>query len=292
MTGDTMTWCDPHLHFFALEQGDYHWLQANHPPFWPDKADIAQPFLPEHIVQDHHPCRFVHIEAGFDNAAPWREVAWLEAHVDTLKQHGADIDFRTIACCDLTLPLSTCNAQLEQLIAYNSVVGVRHILDDAAEHLLQQPSVRDNLASVWGHNLIFELQCDCGDQRVVDALVSLLDGSTNGKLVINHCGGSAFADNRATEQQWQQLARLAQYPHIYIKASGWEMVDRGFSWNKVEQVVKRLVGIWGEDRVMLASNAPLLHWRMGYHEYWDTLVKRNGIHPKLLAENAFDIYFK
>jgi predicted TIM-barrel fold metal-dependent hydrolase len=69
------------------------------------------------------------------------------------------------------------------------------------------------------------------------------------------------------------------------------MVDRGFSWNKVEQVVKRLVGMWGEDRVMLASNAPLLNWRMGYHEYWDTLVVQFSSNTKLLSENAFRAYF-
>ena len=86
---------DPHVHLFDIAQGDYHWLKPDNSPFWSDKAlinktcvegDLA--FIFETDLKSEPVfsselelvlASFVHIEAGFDNKRPWRELNNLEA---------------------------------------------------------------------------------------------------------------------------------------------------------------------------------------------------------------------
>ena len=117
---------DPHLHLFNLKQGDYQWLKAENPPFWSDKKIINHSFT-EKDLQLSSPFElagFVHIEAGFDNQQPWREIAWLEK--------TCSLPFRSIAGINLLLPSNEFQQTLDKLSKYQSVIGVREILDENA----------------------------------------------------------------------------------------------------------------------------------------------------------------
>lgn len=285
---------DPHLHFFALEQGEYHWLRAGSAPFWPDKAQIAKPFTVTELATAVAATpvalgayRFVHIEAGYNNAQPEKEIAWLVSHMS-----DTGIDFRAIACCDLLLSPESFQLQIQLLQEYACVVGVRYILDEHALDVLLRPKVHANLAWLAMQGLIFECQCDCSDPQVVAQISAFLSAYPQAKWVINHCGGSAFSSDRATDEQWATLAKLASFPHVYIKASGWEMSDRDFTLQHVERTVSKLLDIWGAERVMLASNAPLLHWRMKYTEYVESMCELFEDFPAVLGANAMQVYFK
>ena len=72
---------DPHVHLFDLSQGDYHWLRRKGAPFWPQKQAITRNFKQQdlHLKEPLQHCGAVHIEAGFDNAEPARELQWLAA---------------------------------------------------------------------------------------------------------------------------------------------------------------------------------------------------------------------
>ena len=122
---------DPHLHLFDLNKGQYHWLKAENPPFWPDKSVIAKNFREQNLklAPPLNLAGFVHIEAGFDNQQPWREIAWLEQNCQS--------NFRSVASLDITLMPEIFSQQLDKLLAYKSVVGIRHILDDEALSILE-----------------------------------------------------------------------------------------------------------------------------------------------------------
>ena len=115
---------DPHLHLFDLSQGQYRWLRAGNPPNWPDKHLIQRNFADGDLELNGEIelAGFVHIEAGFDNEASWREIEWLENSVKK--------PFRSIACVDLTWPVEDFQVAISKLQQYSSFVGVRHILDD------------------------------------------------------------------------------------------------------------------------------------------------------------------
>jgi predicted TIM-barrel fold metal-dependent hydrolase len=268
---------DPHLHLFNLELGDYHWLNANNPPFWPDKNLINQSFIEQDILL-HTPLTlsgFIHIEAGFDNNQPWREIDWLEQHCQK--------PFSSIAAVDLTTSTEGFSNQIKRLLDYHSTVGVRHILDEQALTLLTNKQVQQNFTLLDKYGLIFEVQMPLTDHATVNALCKVISDNTNSTFIINHSGLPPQNIQTIEWQRWQSnLLKIALYPHTAIKCSGWEMVDRQYrqntefsktqpQWLDINLTV--CFNTFGEDRMMLASNFPLcLFSHKNYQQYWLDLL--------------------
>ena len=277
---------DPHLHLFDLSQGQYGWLKPECAPFWPDKHVIARNFSTADLTlsPEFELAGFVHIEAGFNNEQPWQELAWLERCV---KQ-----PFRTIGSVDLTANTSKFIEQLNQLAQFKSLVGVRHILDQQASALLSSPQVITNLAYLSNQDLIFEAQLDGSDTLGITALVMIAQQFPELTIIINH---AAFAPiNRADYQIWQHnIKALSPAMNIYIKASGWEMVDRQVESSVVESAITFLLEQFGVERVMLASNFPLCLFSKSYHQVWDFYTSLNisdDITNAITYQNAAIIY--
>jgi L-fuconolactonase len=77
---------DPHLHFFNLLEGQYTWLQGANPPAWSNLDKIKQPISVAELIKstDFELVGLVHIEAGFDNNQPVKELNWLAKHIKTI----------------------------------------------------------------------------------------------------------------------------------------------------------------------------------------------------------------
>ncbi|MCL2915417.1 amidohydrolase family protein [Shewanella corallii] len=275
---------DPHLHLFDLRLGRYDWLKPNFPPNWPDKHLICRDFASEDLTLPSpiQLAGFVHLEAGFDNSHPWREIEWLESSVN--------LPFRSVAFADLTLPAAEFDALLHTLTQYSSVVGIRHILDEQAQALLSNPQVIRNLKQLAAKELHFEVQLSGGDLQAINHLVQIADENPSLVLVINH---AAFPspDNW---QHWLQATELmAACSNIVIKASGWEMTDRQYELTFAVQVMNQLIACFGKQRVMLASNFPLCLLSKDYDELWQEYTMLSVDADTLAAlvhDNAKRIY--
>lgn len=271
---------DPHLHFLELTQGQYHWLNDNVAPFWPDKIKIRKNFNEKALSlnQDITLSGFVHIEAGFDNLQPWREIAWLESR--------CTLPFKAVAGIDLTLNEDDFILQIKQLLTYQSVVGCRHILDEQAYDLLSQDSVRHNLAYLASNELSFDLQMSLNDKPAIDLLVNILKTLPTLRLIINHAGWPPIMASsiEPEEQQWQSgLAALSQFKYCAIKCSGWEMIDRHYQEEWPQQIINQCLMVFGDKRVMLASNFPLLLLKQDYHTLWQHYLKLHLTDKQLTA---------
>ena len=143
---------DPHIHLFDLAKGDYHWLKASTPPLWSDKAIINKNFSESDLQLNSNAelAGFVHIEAGFNNNEPWREIQWLESVCQKR--------FRSVACIDITLSSEEFQYHLNKLLTFKSVVGCRHILDENTAALLADTQVQKNLARLSQYQLSFDAQ--------------------------------------------------------------------------------------------------------------------------------------
>ncbi|QJR80323.1 amidohydrolase family protein [Alteromonas pelagimontana] len=254
---------DSHLHLFDLAQGDYHWLKEHNPPFWPDKADIAQSFCEADLrLSDNLTLAgFVHIETGFDNHKPWREVDWLESH--------CTLPFRSVGGVDL------CAASFESdvlaLAERNSVAGVRHILDDQAQTILTRPGMSDNFKLLAERGLSFDAQFALADTAAVNALLSLCESADGLRIIINHTGFIPEGGNEF--ERWQHnLAKITAYPHAAIKLSGWEMVKRQWHADTVTRALNAVQAVVPTERIMLGSNFPLCLWRGSYQAQWATYL--------------------
>lgn len=268
---------DPHLHLFDLNQGEYSWLKPECPPFWPDKSLIEKNFS-EHdltLKESLTLAGFVHIEAGFNNQQPWREIAWLE---NTCK-----LPFRSVAMLDITLPKAEFLSQLDILKSFKSVVGIRYILDEDALTILSHKHCATNLATLAAYNLSFDLQMPLINTAAVDKLLTVLIQIPALKICINHAGWPPQYDvketikksvkdnlgNSVEAKQWlQNLKRLASFNNVYIKCSGFEMVNRNYSISWAHNIIHQCINTFGISRVMLASNFPLNLFHDSYENTW------------------------
>ena len=299
-----MNWIDPHIHFFALQHGHYDWLKPNNPPYWRDKSVIARSVYERDLFKGNHATLggFVHIEAGFDNGQPWREVVFLEQHCVKPFRSVANIDLRS----------STSLSDIDRLKRFRSVVGLRHILDDDAATLLRSPKVLHSLKHMAANNLSFDAQFDITDGASVSALLNVIERIPELTVIVNHVAAAPFSADVLPDEalpaegsfsaegslpaegsfsaegslpaegscskhtnssrhsysslaytKWQRhLSALAQCSNVAFKFSGMEMQDRQWTWSYVQRLLNTALDILPIDNIMLASNFPLCTWRM------------------------------
>lgn len=280
---------DPHIHLFNLQQGQYGWLRSTNPPAWPDKSRIYQDFTEAdlRLPPDCVLAGYVHIEAGFDNQASWREVDWLEQQ--------ASLALRTVAHLDLTLQPDAFAHGLHLLTHRPSLVGMRHIFDDDLSQLVEHPNTLTNLRQIGESDLHFELQFDAQIANNCAQIDALLTALPKLPFVLNHAGfcpiDSAVNSYMSTVEQLRMLAR---HPHLSVKASGFEMVNRAFKFADAAQLIHALWRLFGTDRVMVASNFPLITLSISYAEYWSKMIEAlDAVHlpvERLIYHNAKRIY--
>jgi len=286
---------DPHLHLFNLEQGEYQWLKADKPPFWPDKTTINKSFT-EQSLKLSSPLSltaFVHIEAGFDNQQPWRELNYL--------QKCCQLPFTAVASIDLNLDNTSFSQQLEKLTHQASFIGVRHILDELASDLLTSKQVLSNLTLLNGfakdkeYKLNFEVQMPLDDQLGVNALCNVIANNRNLTFIINHAGFPTTKTDSIEWEKWQaNLTKLALFSHVVIKCSGWEMIDRQYQHQHdwLNHNLQTCFTAFGKKRMMLASNFPLcLFTHNSYQDYWQELLGTDFLKDKTNEEKSALCYY-
>ncbi len=272
---------DPHIHLFDLEKGDYQWLRPENPPYWPDKSLIAKSFSEQDLTLKSPVtlAGFVHIEAGFDNAKPWREVEWLEQNCQVL--------FRSVAMLDITLSPAVFEKQLTKLVHYKSVAAIRYILDDHALVILSNPNSEINLQKIAKQNLSFELQLSIENTQAVDRLIEIISATSGLLYCINHAGFPPL--NKSKMLVWMQnIKRLAEFDNIFIKCSGYEMAERNYSIKWCQEVIHHCIVSFGINRVMLASNFPLSLWRNSYQQTWQNYGVLENVSNTQLSDNDLD----
>jgi predicted TIM-barrel fold metal-dependent hydrolase len=168
-------------------------------------------------------------------------------------------------------------------------VGVRHIFDDQIDTILSNPNTQPNLRSLEQADLIFELQFDVAHVDHVEQVLNLFKQFPTLSVVLNHQGFGSSALPDAEREHWLAgLERLSGLANLKVKCSGFEMLDRSFSASTVKQTVELVVSIFGESRVMVASNFPLISLLMSYSDFW-SLVMRVLQEASLPIEKLVDL---
>lgn len=254
---------DAHLHLLDLQAGQYGWLKPENPPFWPDKSAIANN-VDEADIALQSPLQlagFVHIEAGFDNQAPWREIDWLAAHCE----HS----FKAVA--GFELQSNTAQNLISTLLKRPQVSGVRHILDERASEILTLPQTLSNFDLLQSAALSFDVQMSLYDHHGVCALLKAAQQFPQLVFIVNHAGFPLSSSPQI--QDWlDAIQTIAGCENMLIKLSGWEMHQRQWQTQRVSPLIAHIHNAFGSQRVMLGSNFPLCLWRMPYQRYWETLI--------------------
>ncbi|GAB54879.1 hypothetical protein GPUN_0741 [Glaciecola punicea ACAM 611] len=284
---------DPHVHFFDLAQGEYAWLLPQNQPHWPDKALINKNTMPDSLqVSDH--CLLlgaVHVEAGFDNLNPKNELDWLESQV---YPQAPLTQFSTIGFIDICADSNIFQLQLDGMKSYPTLCGFRYIFDAHTPMFEQKAQIMQNLSLISQAGLLLEFQADFTNTALIRAVISLLYSLPELKIVINHAGLPPQNDS-GSFGLWKENMRLfAHLPKCYVKCSGFEMTSRQYTVEHVCSVLSATVDLFGEDRMMIASNFPLTSLTMSYFAYWELMIacaQQIGLElDKVLNTNAKDLY--
>lgn len=262
MTQHLLKIIDPHLHLFNLQQGDYQWLKPQNAPFWPDKHRINRNYFEGDLklAAPRQLQGFVHIEAGFDNQQPWREIDYLQQH--------CTLPFKSVAFADLTA--STFEEHLSQLKQRSSVVGIRHILDEHAQAILSNYLIERHFALLADLSFSFDAQLSLLDAPALELLMKLAKAHKSLRIIINHAGWPPAKDHDAHKKWLANLQKLAECENIAIKLSGWEMSNRTWQPQQISNLLHHCLSAFGEERIMLASNFPLCTFSMSYSQLWET----------------------
>lgn len=254
---------DPHLHLWQLSAGYYHWLRTGSTPFWPDKAILQRDYTLADlaVAPPFRLAGLVHIEAGFDNNSPQRELAWLAGQQLSLPH-------KAVAFLDCSLAPEQVLSNLQALLPFQPA-GVRHILEGDDERWLHAPQLEQIAGLLAQHKLVLELQCSIASTSNLARITQLAEQFGDLKLVINHAGLARPEQFPA----WQNAVQaLAGQTNIALKLSGFEMLRAGRysqpdqAWQ--QQVFAAVLSEWPEQRLMLASNFPLCLWQGSYQQLW------------------------
>jgi L-fuconolactonase len=271
---------DPHLHLFNLKKGQYAWLKPNNPPFWPDKHLINKNFDPSDLLLDepNQLVGFVHIEAGFNNQQPWREIDWLEQH--------CTVPFKSVAFADITA--STFTEHIDLLKQRKSVVGIRYILDEQAEQILSSTLIHQHFNLLAQTELSFDAQLSLTDDQAIEQLIVLANKHKTVRIIINHAGWPPADNDVHGQEKWKSnLQKLTKCENVTIKLSGWEMSNRHWQPKHAANVIQDCIATIGDNRVMLASNFPLCLFSMSYVNLWNTYAESPGISAQSFEKITF-----
>lgn len=270
---------DPHIHFFNLQQGEYQWLTGDNPPNWSNLNLIRQNHGPKHLSTKAFQVEsVVHIEAGFNNQDPYKELEWLENTVPPL-------NYVAIGYLDITLTPSVFSRKLKRLQNSASLRGIRDITEGQDSQRLLHPNVFANLATLSEQQLIFEAQFELHLSHAAMQIANYCTQLPALQLHINHAG---LLEQHA---HWEHsLQILSNLPNIAIKFSGFEHVHRPLSQ---QACLSLLCHYFGDERVMMASNFPICLMKKSYQKLWldyKVLVESDTLWHKLSYQNAKRLY--
>ncbi|GHE79912.1 hypothetical protein GCM10011501_04610 [Thalassotalea profundi] len=229
---------------------------------------------------------FVHIEAGYNNVAPWKEIEWLEK--------SCQLPFRSIAAIDLTLPCDEFHQLINKLVTFTSVVGCRHILDEQALQLLSSEQVQQNFVTLNQYQLNFEVQMPFADEKAVNKLSHIIANNTDVTFIINHAGMPPTDDcMHSYHSSWYaSLSRISAFKNVAIKCSGWEMFDRRYDKLWLADIINQCITLFDVHRVMISSNFPLTLFSCSYKNYWETIIATLSQNQQDLLHNNSKYWYK
>ena len=238
-------------------------------------ADYAADAARQNIVAT------VHVEAGWSDAHPLEESAWL----DTLAPTGG-IAMRSIA----RVPLD--NPQAEQWLAAEAanprVVGIRDIVSWHPEPSksfapragrMADAQWRAGMSHLSRLGLVFDLMLYPWQ---MDEARDLVRAFPETLFVLNHAGSPADRTPEGMALWRRGLMALGAEPNLRLKISDLVAYDHHWSYDSLEPVITHCLDSFGPGRCMFASDFPVA----GLHATFDAVyeVFRRAAEPLSLEE--------
>ena len=267
---------DAHQHFWDPRQAHYAWLTD-------ERAAIRRPFAPDDLRPLLHACgvdRTIVIEAR-SSLEETRELLALADATDFLAGVVGWVDL-----ADPALPATL--ADLRTGSGGRHLAGIRHqVRAEPDREWLLRPDVLRGLAALADAGLVYDLLVTA---RELPAAVETARRLPGLGFVVEHLGGPLV---RAGEDPgWAAgMAPFADLANVSCKVSGLAVGTA----ETLAPFVERVVGWFGEDRLLFGSDWPVCLLAKSYERILERLgaVTRElppGARTKLMGENARRVY--
>ena len=274
-----------------------------HHHFWPQPTRFAYPWMTDELAALRRPF-------GPDDLRPLiesREIDWTVL-VQTRSSLDETRDFLAIAertdfvagvvgWVDLTAPhVDRVLSDLKSTPAGQWLVGIRHqVHDEPDRDWLLRSDVQRGLRAVQQTGLAYDLLLR---PRELPAALQVARAFPDLRLVIDHIAKPEIADG--TLEPWAtDMASFAALPHVYCKLSGMVTEADWQQWkpSDLRPYVERVVGWFGEDRLMFGSDWPVCTLAASYEQVHDALAEvlagiglSESAQGKIFGENARRFY--
>jgi len=274
---------DTHVHLWDPQRFRMPWLD--------DNAMLRKPFG----VSDYQAHTagveigaFVYVEVAVAPAYGLLEARWV---VDRAKE-------------DPRLQGMVANAPLEDgdwarvyldaLVALDSklIKGIRRFFPEGNSAALSDDFVR-GVQLLGEYGLSFDMNVGHEDLPLA---IWLAERCPNTQIMLNHIGGPDI-QGQLREDWWSNIAAIAQLPHVACKVSGAVTFADREHWvvSDLAPYIERVLEVFGEDRVVYASDWPVMLLGSPYVRWVQALGEITAglsaaAQRKLWADNARRLY--
>ena len=284
---------DAHHHIWDLSAPRYPWLQQG-PPRQRVYGDSA-PLRRDYLISDYkadirgfNVVKSVYLQCGWDPADPVGETRY----VQTI--HESDLDgfpHAIVAHADLDSPdvedvlRAHCESPLMR--------GIRMLLShhDVPTYqwaprgdYMTDPAWLRGYEALARHGLSFDAQLY---PHQMPDLFEVAQRLPDVPVVIDHTGMPIERESGGMTLWRDNLCRLAELPHVWIKVSGLGMVDHDWTVDGIRPIVREVIDTFGAARVMFASNFPVDSLASDFATLYDAFLEITETDPPADREAMF-----
>lgn len=255
---------DAHCHLWALDRGDYHWMDVSDPSF----APIARDF-------DAGDLALMRREADIGDVVLIQAAA-TEAETEFLLSLADDHDEIKAVVGWVDLSRADAEKQIDKFARNTAFKGIRPMLQDIEDTnwLIKIPQ-----DTIWNHLSDNGLRLDALIKpRHLPMITQFCLDHPNLPIVIDHCAKPEFAkaDNSPIDTWLDGILKIANDTHAYCKLSGLltEMAAEQLpnAYEILKPLVGQLIEAFGAERMMWGSDWPVVCLAGGYAR-WNDLTQ-------------------
>jgi len=268
-----VTLIDTHHHLWDLKHIYYPWLTDKPMDhfFIDDISGLQRNYLPEDYRRDarnHNVLKTVHVEAECDRSRQIAETEWLTA---VHERHGMPTAIVGHAWFDT----EDAEEIISRQASFPLVRGIRskpRTASEPGQNVAGQPGTMQDsrwlngLSLLEKYKLTWDLRVPAWHLEEASGVAAMFPRIN---MALNHLG-FPWDRSDAGMAAWRRgMQALAKHPNVYVKVSEFGLKGQPWNYESNWRVVRDALEIFGIDRCMFATNAPVSCLKISY----DRLVR-------------------
>jgi len=275
---------DAHHHFWDPARADYPWMAGD------SMAPIRRAFGPDDL-------RPMLLAAGIQRSVLVQTRSSLAETIEFLAvAEATDFVGGVVGWVDLVDPnVGRALRDLRKVPGGHLLVGIRHQVHDEADAAwLRRHDVRRGLLAVEGAGLVYDLLVRTPQ---LPAALDTARSLPQLQFVIDHIAKPLIVGGREDVAWAEAMAPFSELPNVSCKLSGLVTEADWTAWTveDLEPYVRKVVGWFGEDRLMFGSDWPVCLLAASYGRVVEALSQALGDIPerarrKIMGATAVRVY--